>query len=214
MKTRNIPKKSAVCGLRSAVSGRRAASAGFTLIELMVVILVILLLSGLLFRLGAIIKDRSERAKATADLANIEHALNEYFAEYGIYPPVKTTAYVYEDTSLQPPVMDQGGVTNEIGWEYGLVAHLYKRDMANPSPHRMDQYNADTERDIAAKERWYHYLADVNLSSSAASNSIPGDVTKIYSNGVATITDPWGGEYKYVSKPPYLSYELKSNNLD
>jgi len=187
----------------------------------MMVILVILLLSGLLFRLGAIIKDRSERAKATADLQNIEHALNEYFAEYGIYPPVTTTAYVYEDTSLQPPAMDQEAVTNEIGWQYGLVAHLYKRDLdgkVNPSPHRSsgenDQYNEDTERDIAAKERWYHYLADVNLSSGTASNSIPGGVTKVYSNGVATIKDPWGGEYKYVSKPPYLSYELKSNNLD
>ena len=80
--------------------------------------------------------------------------------------------------------------------------------------HAPDDASLFPERDIAAKERWYHYLADVNLSSGTASNSIPGGVTKVYSNGVATIKDPWGGEYKYVSKPPYLSYELKSNNLD
>lgn len=214
MKTASTSKKSVVCSLQSAVSRRRAAASGFTLIELMMVVLVILMLSGMLFKLGTIVKDRSERAEALADLANIEHALNEYFAEYGIYPPVTSTAYEYEDTGMQPPSMQDPGFTLPVGYRYGLVAHLYKRSMANPNGSRPD-WNPDTARDEAAKERWAHYLADVGLSTSASSNSIgSAEGVQIYTNKVSTLKDPWGGEYKYESKPPYLSYKLWSSNLD
>ncbi|HAS84279.1 MAG TPA: hypothetical protein DCS43_16795, partial [Verrucomicrobia bacterium] len=95
----------------------------------MVVILVILVLSGMLLKLSAIIRDRSETAKATANLQNIQHALNEYYAEYGIYPPVQSTAYVYEDASRQPPSMRNPSAApitaDQIGYAYGLYAHLY-----------------------------------------------------------------------------------------
>jgi len=206
--------KSAVCSQQSVVSRRRAAASGFTLIELMMVIVVILLLSGLLFRLGTIIKNRNERAKATADLANIEHALNEYFAEYGIYPPVQKTAYQYEDISLQPPSMRDSNFTNGVGYDYdGLVAHLYRRDMDNSNGD--PEYNPDTARDEAAKDRWYHYLADVTLSTSVSSNSLgSAEGVQVYSNKITTIKDPWDSEYKYESRPPYLSYRLWSTNLD
>jgi prepilin-type N-terminal cleavage/methylation domain-containing protein len=187
---------------------------GFTLIEIMFVVLIILMLSGMLFKLGGVVKDRSERAKATADLANIEHVLNEYFAEYGIYPPVDFMAYEFEDTNSQPRTMDQPGVTNGIGWRYGLVSHLYKRDMARPSQYRRDQFDADTSRDEAAKERWAHYLADIHLAGYVSSNNIPGQVTQVYSNGVASMLDPWDQPYDYKCKPPYLSYELSCRGLD
>lgn len=213
MKTPNTSLKSKVYGLKSKVSPSRAAASGFTLIELMMVILVILLLSGLLFRLGTIIKDRNERAKATADLANIEHVLNEYFAEYGIYPPVDFTAYEYEDVSLQPPSMQDPNFTHPVGYRYGLVSHLYRRDMdnSNGDPER----NPDTSRDEAAKGRWAHYLADVNLWTGSSSNNIESaDGVQVYSNQVSSIYDPWGSEYQYEARPPYLSYRLWSINLD
>lgn len=213
MRTPSTSKKSVVCSLQSVVFRRRAAASGFTLIELMMVVLVILLLSGMLFKLGTIIKDRSERAQTIADLANIEHALNEYYAEYGIYPPTTITAYEYEDVGMQPPTMQDPGFTNGVGYRYGLVAHLYKRDMANPGPNRPD-WNPDTERDENAKERWAHYLADVNRSTGYESNSIPGTVTQVYTNKITTIKDGWGSEYKYESRPPYLSYRLWSTNLE
>ncbi len=209
--------RSSVCGLRSAVSPsrnpqsaiRNPHSQGFTLIEIMMVVLVILLLSGMLFRLGTIIKDRSERAKATADLSNIENALNEYFAEYGIYPPVTTTPYMYENTSLQPPSMQDPNliIPEDKLYTYGLVSHLYKR--ARGSQRR--PYNRDTTRDVAAKDRWAHYLADVNLTGGPASNKLDsGEGVQIYSNSVLSIYDPWGREYKYESRPPHLSYRLWS----
>ncbi len=208
--------KSAVCGLQSAVSGRRTASAGFTLIELMMVILVILLLSGMLLKISAIIRDRSERAKTTADLENIQHALNEYYAEYGRYPPVQDTEYVYEDANLQPPSMrdSKAPITaDQIGYKYGLYAHLYNRKVAGADQKR--PYNKDTARDEAAKARWAHYLADVATggSPSVETNKFGGDF-QTYSNGTKTIKDAWGGGYKYESHAPYQTYKLWSSNLD
>jgi prepilin-type N-terminal cleavage/methylation domain-containing protein len=205
-------KKSKVQCLKYNVSPR----AGFTLIELMMVVLVILMLSGLLFKLGSIIKDRSERAKTMADLANIEHALNEYFAEYGTYPPTQDTAYKYEDTSLQPPSMLDPNFTNFVAYSYGLVAYLYKRgDLTQHPNSRNPDWNPDTDRDEAAKDRWAHYLADVSRSSSDSPQSnVVGGITHVYTNKSTTIKDAWGGEYKYESRPPYLSYRLWSSNLD
>jgi prepilin-type N-terminal cleavage/methylation domain-containing protein len=181
---------------------------GFTLIELMFVILIILLLSGMLFKLVGIINDRSAIAKATADLQNIEHALNEYFAEYGIYPPVTFTEYEYERTDMQPSTMLDSGFTNAIGYRYGLVSHLYRRDgeswdfseEQNGDP----DFNPDTDRDKAAKASWAPYLIDIDLSTTYPSNSIgtAGGIDT-YSNGVTTIP------YSYESHPPYLSYTLE-----
>lgn len=202
-----------VCSPHSAF--RIPRSSGFTLIELMMVVLVILLLSGLLFRLGTILKDRSERAKALADLANIEHALNEYFAEYNIYPPVQTTGYGYERTDLQPPVMRDDSFTNYVdAYHYGLYSHLYPRQGPARPNQRNPRWNPDTTRDVEAKARWAHYLADVGQRGwlIPRTNNI-GSVTLAYSNGWTTIRDPWNAEYRYESKPPYLSYRLWSTTL-
>ena len=67
---------------------RNAASAGFTLLEMLVVIVVMATLMGVTFRMMR----PSERARALASTIktlNLTHAaLAEYQAEYGIYPPV------------------------------------------------------------------------------------------------------------------------------
>jgi len=68
----------------------------FTLIELMVVVLVIMILSAILFRLTALVQDRTARAQVVYQLQQIQNALNEFYAEYGHYPPVNFVAYEYE----------------------------------------------------------------------------------------------------------------------
>lgn len=222
MKLPSISKKSCACAkakedkTADKSTFRIPNSQGFTLIELMMVVLVILMLSGMLFKLSSIIKDRSERAKATADIENIQHALNEYFAEYGIYPPVTTTAFKYEDTSLQPPSMQDPGFTNGVGYAYGLVSHLYKRsDLAKNVNENRPDWNPDTDRDETAKARWAQYLSDISLSTGISPKEIgSGEGVQSYSNKVTTIKDPWGSEYKYESRPPYQSYKVWSTHLE
>ena len=61
---------------------------GFTLIEIMVVILVIILLAGMVFKLMGVVGAKNEEANTKAVLQKLANALEEYRAIYGKYPPV------------------------------------------------------------------------------------------------------------------------------
>ena len=63
---------------------------GFTLIELMVVILVIALLAVMVFRMVAAVGKGNDKAETRAKLEKVGHALEEFRALYGKYPPVPT----------------------------------------------------------------------------------------------------------------------------
>ena len=62
---------------------------GFTLIEVLLVVVVMLLLAGFLFRIARLVADRANQAKARADLQMLANALEEFYGEYGNYPPVR-----------------------------------------------------------------------------------------------------------------------------
>jgi len=76
-------------------------------------------------------------------------------------------------------------------------------------------------RDVAAKERWAHYLRDLNMgppedpdeAQPARVNSDYGS-DQGYSNSVLTILDPWRRDYRYDCPPPYLFYKLWSAGPD
>ncbi len=61
----------------------------FTLIELLIVIVVLAILAGLVFRLGGIGSASGARNKTVARLQRLENALSGYYAAFGSYPPVQ-----------------------------------------------------------------------------------------------------------------------------
>lgn len=205
------------------------SKAGFTLIELLIVVLIILMLSGLLFRIGGLVGDRSLRAKAMTEIQNLKHALNEYFAEYGTYPPIRydpddpnaSMRFTMEHADRQPDVFrraktndpDNMLTDSQLGYEYGLVSYLFLRD--NPAgrdgPKLEIDYDEDTARDVAAKQRWANYLKDIELSPDFVprSNNMFGSMQS-YSNMTYLIMDPWNRAYRYDSRPPHLSFNLWS----
>lgn len=206
---------------------------GFTLIELLMVVLVILMLSALLFRVASLVGDRSLRAKATADIQNMQNALNEFFAEYGTYPPAQSMAYYYENTEMQPPAFRRGirnpddPLSDEaLGYEYGLASYLFLRDRETTQgiSGQFDpiDYNNDLPRDIAAKSRWAHYLKDLVLQEGPDLRVPPrvnrdperdwGEQT--YTNNSLTVIDPWENDYRYLCPPPHLSYRIWSAGPD
>lgn len=64
---------------------------GFTLLEILVVLVIMALLMGITFRLTQSVKSARELSETMKVLQNLNAAISEYHAEYGIYPPVKMT---------------------------------------------------------------------------------------------------------------------------
>jgi prepilin-type N-terminal cleavage/methylation domain-containing protein len=76
----------------------RRRRGGFTLIEMLVVVLIMALLMGLLVRHMRNADDRANRAATTKTIEQVSAALEEFFAEYGQYPPVP----IYAGDGVQP----------------------------------------------------------------------------------------------------------------
>lgn len=76
----------------------RRRRGGFTLIEMLVVVLIMALLMGLLVRHMRNADDRANRAATTKTIEQVSAALEEFFAEYGQYPPVP----IYAGDECQP----------------------------------------------------------------------------------------------------------------
>lgn len=66
----------------------RAARQAFTLIELMVVVVVISILMGGVFKLLSATSKVNKTAATKAKMERLENAISGFYAEYGMYPPV------------------------------------------------------------------------------------------------------------------------------
>jgi prepilin-type N-terminal cleavage/methylation domain-containing protein len=216
----------------------------FTLIEMLVVIAVIGIMTGIVFKLFSMVTRKGEEAECMKRLESIANALNEYFAEYGQYPPVSGMGYVCEDTGRQHANFRDNFLPQNPSWngntlfDYGgLVAWLWPRnepynhaawpmlwDSGNGGYsilHKNNvQYIGDTARDLAAKERWAHFLEDVPVSrgwDERTNNLVTSGNSQFawpYTNTVRTVNDPWGRSLKYVCAAPYMSYKLWSVGPD
>lgn len=62
---------------------------GFTLVEMLVVVVVVVTLMGITFRLSSIGSVQAERNTAVSRLQKLENCLSGYYAAFGSYPPVR-----------------------------------------------------------------------------------------------------------------------------
>lgn len=123
--------------------GHRAR--GFTLIEMLMVVLVMMILTGIVLRLTDLVSRKAARAKAVYELEQIQNALNEYYAEYGTYPPVDRELYPEGDPRNNPSGMR---------YEYENCTTNYQtawfREVFLPShndPDNQPMFFSDQERD-------------------------------------------------------------------
>ena len=72
--------------MKMTKSNRKRVVPGFTLIELMVVILIIGLLATIVVQNLRGAMDRAKRTKAQADIAQIKSGLDRYYLDVGSYP--------------------------------------------------------------------------------------------------------------------------------
>ena len=62
---------------------------GFTLVELLIVVVVLVILMTIAFRLGGIGDETTKRNRTINRMQRLENCLSGYYAAYGSYPPVK-----------------------------------------------------------------------------------------------------------------------------
>lgn len=216
---------------------------GFTLIEMLVVILVILLLSGMILKISEVVTGKAARARAVADITNLQNAISEYYSKYNMYPDTSLTGYEFENiagqseglrstlrnannpedgsfiTDTQDRVVDK---KSERTWGKSTKGSLgYRYGLVSylyPREQGVQAhwYSGDTADDVAAKKSWAHFLKDVHTKKWGIEHKKLGglEITQPYTNSYMTVVDPWEHEYKYESKPPYQQYKLWSVGPD
>ena len=90
-------------GLTNCIARHRPARTnGFTLIELIVVIGIIIVLSGLVLSTAGYARKKSARARAETEIAALSAACENYKADNAIYPANSDTNALNAQTSLDP----------------------------------------------------------------------------------------------------------------
>jgi general secretion pathway protein G len=122
---------------------RRNHQEGFTLIELMVVILIIGLLAALVVQNLRGATDRAKITKAEADIAELKTALDRYYLDNGNYPTTEQglQALVTPPTSGPIPAnYEDGGYVERIPLDPWGHPYVYQSD---GNTYTLESYGAD-----------------------------------------------------------------------
>jgi len=214
-------------------------TSGFTLIEMLVVILIVIVLMGIVFRLSKVSSNAGAASSTTARLEALKAAVEEYYAEYGMYPPVA------EEDGVQPigfrypyrlPSDTSSRATDLFKW--GLLSFLKNRkalvgatDIATndelfkpgsewekghnkPSGrgglHGQELENWPSARDVVFLNRIDPFLKKAGVWSDTSRRK--NDKNRW--DTTISAQDAWYNEWVYISKPPYQSYALFSRGAD
>ncbi len=199
---------------------------GFSLIEMLTVIVVLLLMMGMMVRLFPNINRATEKAKTVEALQKTAYAINEFYAEYGTYPPVSKVAFVLEDSEATDKMFPasagaySGAAAPPPDRTYGLLAYLIPCPMGGVDEEYFGKMTEDvgwledSDADKAAKRKWAPFLEGVVHSGSSSNSQEIGGFDVPFITQFRTIRDGWDNEIHYVSKAPYTSYKLWSNGPD
>ena len=130
---------------------------GFTILELLVVIGVILLLAGLLLGISGYVQEKGKRARAEAEIAGISAALESYKADNGIYPQSTGTnslnpsltdpsSYIASSKDLYIQLSgdsDDNPTTSSSSDAKNYFGNALKPNMLNPNPPGANTYIRD-----------------------------------------------------------------------
>jgi len=149
----------------------RKASAGFTLIELMAVITIIVILAGLVVGGLGYVNEKSATSKAKVQIALLSKALEEYKLDNGTYPP---TGNLATPTTVSATTAGNSDV---------LFKALYWDSDNDNQGAAVGATTGDTDQKI--------YLSDLDPATSKQG----------WTTGTASATlkilDPWGNTYMY-----------------
>lgn len=178
---------------------------GFTIIEMMIVLIIITILAGFVFRMMTLAGQKNDIATTKSKIEKISNALEAYRAEFGSYPPVA----VYggkQPTFYEFPVSDQTGESVFISpsmaaqmfndsqdknrWNefplftFGLASYLYPRYWDTAEGRCPKEFVGDLESEdinkgkLASKKRIINQWLDHNNRLSGSGGISIRDVNK------------------------------------
>jgi prepilin-type N-terminal cleavage/methylation domain-containing protein len=161
-------------------------SPGFTLVELLVVIGIILILMGLMLAVIPMVKLHTQNVTANGMTKNIAVALNAYHAEYAKFPSLHTAGAPAPDADKDQWVGDPGmGAPSHNNAVFYTLRNIPKgpneNDAANPKQVTYFTYSS-AKVSGAGKPRGGFF------DRSADGGVPPGDLE-------GNLYDPWGREY-------------------
>ena len=215
--------------MKTTPSMKRSA---FTLIEMLLVICIIAVLSGISFVLINLAGKKAKIGEVRGVLEKLAAAIEEYRAEYGTYPPVT----VQGDRSVTYGLPNsEGGFDDTTDYDshdpnsgevfnWGLLSYLLSRTEANYGinldpklPPNLKQYLTvkdhlveDARRKRMLRKTLPH-LKDIVVGSSwEISGNIQFSSSGYYTNDVYNLIgeDHQTSRYRYESLPPHTTYRL------
>jgi len=157
----------------------RRRSGGFTLIEMLVVVIIVAILAGIVLGLLKVSGQWAAKAQTNERLGKVRAAIEEFHAEYGSYPPVQTSdygdqpfGYEYPTTNGMNTTFASNMGTDNNPWSsgpvftFGLMSYLVLRytDHADNLILSLD----DNYKKLFSGQQWTKY----NQSSTDQSRDI------------------------------------------
>lgn len=95
---------------------------GFTLVEMLIVVAIIVTMMAFVFHIGSVGSDSSKRSATVSKIQRLENALSGYYAAFGTYPPVKLhgsrNPYLKVDVH---GIQEEGGQENVSIWGWSSI---------------------------------------------------------------------------------------------
>ena len=161
-------------GCRPASRSTARCRSGFTLVELLIVVAVILILAGITFGISRGVQNAQARAEAKAELAVLAQALEQFKSRYGDYP--------WHDSDGGYPNSNEVDETNTM-----LLYALTGRMVMERDNGSVEVRKVNNDMDNAQVEANPKFIDPSKLSTRDLNNDGSPDA----------LVDPWGNPYKY-----------------
>ena len=182
--------------LQSSSYRRRAQAHGFTLIELMVVVTIIVLLAGMTVAITTAVQNKARRSKTSALLKAIDNGLERYRTDNGDYP--------------LPAEEDERGEVNGMSAKTGPARALYQA-LSGDGDDAIEGGSIGSDGKTEDEKFYWEDIVDP-LAPPSQSEGAGGDENKIrkgvpveFSNGGFLLVDPWRHPYQYEMFDPEKS---------
>ena len=144
---------------------------GFTIIELLVVISIIIILAGLILSTVGYVQKKGARARAEAEIAAISAALESYKADNGIYPRDTTSQYT--------DILNARSDTNSTQAVYQNASLFLFKQLSGLNP---------DQTPISGAKGYFTFKPQMLGGTRDANNNV---------NPVTYVRDPFGNSYGY-----------------